>query len=85
MYPSPEWLTTAKNKANEILEDFASGSPLKVPVPINDLIEEYLGDVSLVVRQDLPFSEGVSAFSRKDMGIGWIVAINGMPWSGAAF
>jgi Zn-dependent peptidase ImmA (M78 family) len=73
----PAWRNLAKNKAKEILEEVALGSPMKAPVPIHDIIEAYVGDVQVVVSMDEIFPEGVSAFATKDMNLGWVVVING--------
>src|SRR3989344_2907193 len=50
---------------------------MNAPVPINDVIETYLGDVQLVVSMDEIFPEGVSAFATKDMILGWMIVVNG--------
>jgi Zn-dependent peptidase ImmA (M78 family) len=72
---TPEWQARAKNKANEILAEFADGRPLKAPLPINEIILDHVCDAT--IKTDLSFPKGVSAFSTKDMTVGWIVAING--------
>ncbi len=73
----PEWQNLARHKVNEILEEVGLGYPLKAPVPINEVIESYLGDVQLVTIMDEIFPEGVSAFATKDMSLGWMIVING--------
>ncbi len=73
----PEWRNLAKYKVNEILKEVSSSYPLKAPVPINEVIESYLGDVQLVVSMDEIFPEGVSAFATKDMSFGWVIVVNG--------
>jgi len=72
-----EWHIVAKNKIDEILEEVKDSCSLKAPIPIKDVIESYLGDVNFVVSMDYKFPEGVSAFSQKDMDIGWLIVING--------
>jgi Zn-dependent peptidase ImmA (M78 family) len=71
------WRIRAKTKANEILKEVAPSCPLKAPVPINEVIEEYVGDVNVIVSMDDVFPEGVSAFSTKDIILGWLILING--------
>lgn len=72
------WQVTAKNKVNEILEESKSSGLFKTPIPIREIIETYLGDVHCVVKMTGElFPEGVSAFSTKDMNIGWIIAVDG--------
>ena len=73
----PEWQNLARHKVKEILEEVALSSSLKAPVPIDEVIESYLGDVQLVVSMDEIFPEGVSAFATKDMRLGWMIVING--------
>jgi len=74
---SPEWRVRAKTKANEILEDVAPSCPMKAPVDINEVIKAYVGDVHIEVSFDPVFPEGVSAFSTKDIILGWLILING--------
>jgi Zn-dependent peptidase ImmA (M78 family) len=72
------WQNYAKSKVEEILQEIKDSSGLKVPIPISEIIESYLGDVHCVVRMDDDlFPEGVSAFSTKDMTVGWIIVVNG--------
>jgi hypothetical protein len=72
------WQNYAKSKVEEILLEIKDSSGLKAPIPISEIIESYLGDVHCVVRMDDDlFPEGVSAFSTKDMYLGWIVVVNG--------
>ena len=73
-----EYRNKAKSKAEEILAEYHDSHPLKSPIPIQDVIEEYLGDVQFVTTMDPIFLEGVSAFAKKDMEMGWVVAINDM-------
>ncbi len=74
----PEWRSKAKNTANEVIVEYYESNPLKVPVPIHDVIESRLCDVQVVVSYDSSvFAEGISAFARKEMDIGWIIAVNG--------
>jgi len=73
-----EWQATAKNKIAEILEEVKDSCSLKAPIPISEVIQSYLGDVHMVVRMESSlFPEGISAFSTKDMNVGWIIAVNG--------
>ncbi len=72
----PEWRIKANNKVNEILKEAADCGLFKIPIPITDIIESYVGDVQIAQRLDIPFPESTSAFSTKDMHAGWIVAIN---------
>lgn len=73
-----EWRVKAKNKVNEILKEAQDSGYFKTPIPIRDVIESYLGDVHCVVKSNSElFPQGVSAFSTKDMNIGWIVVVNG--------
>lgn len=71
-----EWKNLARNKVDEILKETSDLFQLKGPVPILEVIESYLGDVNIVSRINHPFPEGVSAFSQKDMNLGWIIVIN---------
>ena len=71
------WQNYAKSKVNEILQEVKDSSGLKAPIPISEVIESYIGDVHYVVSMDDDFPEGVSAFSKKYMDIGWMVVING--------
>src|ERR1019366_6918890 len=51
---------------------------LKTPISIKEIIESYLGDVHYVVKINSElFPKGVSAFSTKDMNVGWIIAVDG--------
>jgi Zn-dependent peptidase ImmA (M78 family) len=73
-----EWKILAKNKVDEILSEVKDTCDLKAPIPIKDVVESYLGDVHCVVRTNSGlFPAGVSAFSTKDMNIGWIIVVNG--------
>ena len=73
-----EWLPREKNMVDEILKEANDSGLFKAPIPISEIIESYLGDVHCVVKMDGGFfPEGVSAFSTKDMNIGWIVAVDG--------
>lgn len=72
-----EWQIKAKNKVAEILGEANDNGLLKTPIPINDLIEAYLGDVTIKTTMDNLFPVGVSAFSKKYMDIGWLMVING--------
>lgn len=71
-----EWKNLARNKVDEILKEVSDLLPLNGPVPILDIIEAYIVDVNIVSRMNYPFPEGVSALSKKDMVMGWIIAIN---------
>jgi len=73
-----DWKSREKHKVDEILEEVKDSCSLKAPIPIREVIELYLGDVHMVfsMNSDL-FPEGVSAFSTKDMNVGWIIAVNG--------
>ncbi len=72
-----EWQNYAKNKVDEILGEVKDSCSLRAPVPIREVIESYVGDVHMVVSMDSKlFPEGVSAFSTKDMNLGWIVVVN---------
>ena len=71
-----EWKNFAKNMVGNILEETRDVCPLKVPIPIKEVIESYVGDVHYVSRLDYNFPEGVSAFSTKDINIGWIIMID---------
>lgn len=73
-----EWQIRAKEKAEEILAEYFETHPHIAPIPIQDVIEEYLGDVQFVPVMDPFFPAGVSAFTRKDMELGWIMVINEM-------
>jgi Zn-dependent peptidase ImmA (M78 family) len=75
MNATPEWQVIARIKAKEILLEYSERHPLRAPLPINDIIEEYVGDIKIMTEPIFP--DGVSAFSTKDMNIGWVVAING--------
>ncbi|MGH7141218.1 MAG: ImmA/IrrE family metallo-endopeptidase [Minisyncoccia bacterium] len=77
MNPPPEWQNAAKHKANAILMEVFFDCPLKAPVPIDEIIEAYVGDVQIVVSFDSIFPEGVSAITSKDMYRGWLIIING--------
>lgn len=78
MYLTPEWQTRAKRKAEEVLTEFWQSNPMVAPVPIQEVIESYVGDVHFVTSMDEGvFDEGISGFARKDMDIGWVIAING--------
>ena len=73
-----EWLPREQNVVNEILSEAKDYGLYKAPIPIGEIIESYLGDVHCVVKMESKlFPEGVSAFSTKDMNIGWIIVING--------
>ena len=73
-----EWLPREQNIVNEILEEAKDSGLFKTPIPIRDIIESYLGDVHCVVKMSSEiFPEGVSAFSTKDINIGWIIAVDG--------
>jgi len=72
-----EWLNRSKHKVNEIFEEVRNYCSLKAPLPIKSMIETYMEDVNYVVSMDYEFPEGVSAFSQKDMDIGWLIVING--------
>lgn len=71
-----EYRNKAKTKAEEILAEFFETHSVMAPIPVEDVIEEYLGDVQFVTVGKENFADGVSAFTRKDMELGWIVAIN---------
>lgn len=73
-----EYREKAKLKAEEILSEFFETHSVMAPIPIRDVIEEYLGDVQFVEIGKQHFADGVSAFTKKDMELGWIVAINEM-------
>ncbi len=71
------WQNLAKHKADEILEEVSSSFPLKAPVPITDIMEEYVGDVQIVISTDYAFPDSVSALCKKDMDVGWLILVNG--------
>lgn len=78
MDASLEWKIKARNMVDKILEEIKASCAIKAPIPIKDIIELYLGDVHCVSRMDGNlFPSGVSAFSTKDMSLGWIVVLNG--------
>jgi Zn-dependent peptidase ImmA (M78 family) len=72
-----EWQNYCKSKADEILREFSEHNTLTIPVPIQEIIESYVGDVNFVTHEDLDFPEGVSAFAQKDILLGWLVVVNG--------
>ena len=71
------WKIRAENKVKEILTEVSDSLSFKTPVPIQDIIEQYVGDVNIVTRVDIDFPEGVSAFTTKDMNMGWLIVVNG--------
>lgn len=75
---SEEWQTYSKNKAEEILREFSEYQRLKAPIPIDEIIESYVGDVQFITHEDYDFPPGVSAFAQKDIQLGWIVVVNGL-------
>jgi Zn-dependent peptidase ImmA (M78 family) len=77
MNTTKEWQDRSKRKAEEILREVNDFSPLSLPIPIQEVIESYLGDVQYVTSMNDDFPEGVSAFAKKDMNVGWIVVVNG--------
>lgn len=72
-----EWNNVSRNKVDEILDEVKVSCDLKLPIPIREVAELYLGDVHLVVRMDSGFPVEVSAFSTKDMRFGWIIMVDG--------
>jgi Zn-dependent peptidase ImmA (M78 family) len=73
----PEWINKSNYKINEILEDVGPYVSLKAPIPIEKIIESYVGDVDIIRKLDYNFPEGVSAFATKDMQNGWLIVVNG--------
>ncbi len=73
----PGWKILAKNKAQEVLDEVGDFLKIKAPVPIKEIIEHYVGDVHIVVRTDVNFPVGASAFAQKDMNLGWLIVVNG--------
>lgn len=71
-----QWLNLSKHRANEILKE-VYGPALKPPIKIKEVITSYLADVKVMSLFDQHFPKGVSAFSKKDMTWGWIIAVNG--------
>jgi hypothetical protein len=72
-----QWQNFAKHKVDEILKDVGDICPIKAPILIKEVIELYLGDVHFVGRMGGgDFPKGVSAFSKKDMNLGWIIVLN---------
>lgn len=76
MRPSPEWQAKAKHKAKEILKEYAETRELKIPIPIQEVIESYFPDVNYIVSEDDVFPEGVSAFASRDITIDWLIVVN---------
>ena len=74
---SSEWQNLAKNKASEILKEVKDSLQFNIPIPIKDIIDSYLVDVCIRSVTDFDFPEGVSAFSQKDMNLGWLIIVNG--------
>ncbi|MEK7578964.1 MAG: ImmA/IrrE family metallo-endopeptidase [Patescibacteria group bacterium] len=77
MHPPPEWKNKAKHKANEILAEFAEVHTLTIPIPIRDVIESYVVDANVITSLDPIFADGISGFARKEMDVGWVIALNG--------
>ena len=74
-----KWQAYAKNKVDEILEEATDSCSLRTPVPITEIIESYVGDVHMIVSMNSNlFPEGVSAFSIKDMTVGWMIVVNAL-------
>lgn len=71
-----QWNNLSKHRAHKILKE-VYGESLKLPVMIKEVITSYLGDVEIQSRMDFPFKQGVSAFSTRDMDLGWLIVLNG--------
>lgn len=71
-----QWKNLSKHKAKEILKE-VQGPLFKPPILIKKVITAYLGDVIIMSSCDRDFPEGVSAFSQKDMDLGWFIIVNG--------
>jgi Zn-dependent peptidase ImmA (M78 family) len=71
-----EWINISKHKAAEILNEVSDSCALVLPLPIEEVIESYIGDVNIIKRSDYNFPEGVSAFATKDMTLGWLIVVN---------
>ena len=76
MNTQEQWQNLSKYKAHEILKE-VYGDSLSLPVSIEDVINKYLVDAEIQSREDFPFKEGVSAFSTRDMDVGWLIVLNG--------
>jgi len=73
-----EWIPREQNVVNEILSEAKDSGLLKTPIPIREIIESYLGDVHCVSKMNSElFPKDVSAFSTKDINIGWIIVVDG--------
>jgi len=76
MIISEEWKNYARNKVEEILEETKDICPLHLPIPIQEVIESYVGDVQYVAKIDYVFPEGMSALATKDMNLGWLILVD---------
>ncbi len=66
----------SKDKANTILQEMSESIPMTIPIPIERVIETYLGDVSIFFRVFSKPLSNVSAFATKDMECGWLIVVN---------
>ena len=66
-------LLLTKNKASEILKEVSESMPITIPIPINRVVEMYVGDVKICSAFFRKKLEGVSAFATKDMETGWVI------------